>query len=1257
MQVRLLLLILVAVLPFLAIIVNTGIEQRAEAVAAAEGLALRTAQQIATRQREMVSHVHQLVEGLAQAPEIRDLRSPSECSAWLARIATLNQLYADVFIAGRDGRMVCRSKSFEGVVDVADRAYFRRALERRDFSIGDFNLSRFTGKPIVVFAHPVFDGNDEITGVVGLAAEPAAFDALLRETFLPEGSVVTILDRRGVILARLPDPDGLAGRTIPELAQFESAIVDARPLVMESMWLDQIPRISAIVPVLSTFGDLYVRVGIPTAVVQASASAVVRRNLELFAGAAILVLMLGWLAARYLVLRPVRDLSETARRLGSGDLGARCNLPADGGELGELARTLNDMAHHIEGSMTKLAAAGQEVRRSNRALRVLNAVTDVVARAVDERQLMEDICRTAVDTGGYRMAWVGLALQDIVKTVRPFAHAGYEAGFLDLIAITWADTEDGQGPSATAIRSGRTCVVRNIATDPRFALQRKEAQRRGYASALSIPLGNQNAFGVLTVFAGDADAFDGEETSLLEKAAEELVFGIHNLRMRAAGRAAETALELRNCAIDASHNGLAIYRYTPPAGIVSANPALRKLAPSLAESASMDLQALSQAGFDPRGWEQLCGLLAARREGEVMLCLERDAGDTVWLETSVTLVERENHGIDHAVLEFRDITERHRYQEQLAHQANHDVLTGLPNRNLLVDRLQQALSQAARAGQTLFVLWLDVDRFQIVDDSFGRAVADAALVNIGQRLLEAADGCSTVARLGGDEFVLIADRLPSQQAVVSLANRLLERLRQPLGVGEKELRLTASIGVAESCATAPEVDAVLRNANVAMFRAKEVGRDTFCFYDSSMNARATSRLHLEIELRRAIERGELALAYQPKVDLLTGEITGVEALCRWRHPESGMVSPGEFIPIAEESGLILPIGRWVLETACAQMRQWLDAGLDCRRMAVNVSPVQFFRDDLVTEVSGLLSRFRLQPASLMLEITESTLTTDPPRAIAMMRHLKAVGVKLAIDDFGTGYSSLSALKHYPIDYLKVDRAFITDLTTNATDAAIAVSIVSLAHSLNYRVIAEGVETEGQLLYLRGRGCDEMQGYHFSPPVFPEVLSEMLTAGQRLAFPAQTDLLERTLLLVDDEPSMQSALRRVLWREGYTLLFASNAPEALDLLARHSVAVVISDFRMPGMDGIQFLDRVRVLHPKTIRVVLSGYSDIKVVTDAINRGAVFRFLHKPWDNRELLEAIRAAFERFELEVANVTAAGDATIARSEDPRRSETSAAL
>ncbi|NMG31779.1 EAL domain-containing protein [Aromatoleum evansii] len=1053
MHVRLLLLVLAAVLPSIAIILDMGLEQRREARASSERLALATARQVATRQRDMVSYAHAALQGLAEAPEIGALHSTRDCSRWLSRVASLGELYSDLFVFDRSGEMLCSAKPVAGRVNVADRAYFRRAVERRDFAIGEFIVSRLTGRPIVVFAHPVFDEHDDISAIVALVAEPPKFESLLRDQWLPDGSVVTIVDSEGAILARLPDPDALAGRTIPELAEFKAAIVEDREALFESVWLDQVPRATAIVPVLSVHGDLYVRVGIPTALAQAQAAQVLRHNLLLALALTALVSALGWVAAQRLVLRRVRDLADTARRIGAGELQARCALPPDGGELGELGGTLDDMAAQIEESMTRLRTAAEEIR-------------------------------------------------------------------------------------------------------------------------------------------------------------------------------------LRNSAIDASRNGLMIYRYASPGCVVSANPALLALlAITPADLHAADLSDLGRRGFEPGAWEQLEGLLAARREGEVALRLTRAEEDVVWLEAGVSLVASDGQGADHAVIEFRDVTERLRHEEQLAHRANHDALTGLPNRNLLLDRLQQVLAHAAR-NDAFFVLWLNVDRFKVVHDSFGRAVADATLADIARRLAVAAQGCSTVARMTNDEFVLLADQLPGRQAVVSLANRLLEAVRQPIMAGGEELHLTASIGVAECGDAGQDADALLRNACVAMNRAKETGRDTVCFYDATMNARAAPRLRLELELRRAVERDELYLEYQPKVDLLTGAVVGCEALCRWRHAELGMVSPGEFIPVAEESGLILPIGHWVLESACARMRDWLDTGVACPRVAVNVSALQFLRDDLVAEVSALLSRFRLDGGTLMLEITESTLMREPERAIKMMRSLKALGVRLAIDDFGTGYSSLGMLKRFPLDYLKIDRAFITDLTTNASDAAIAVSIIALARSLNLRVIAEGVETEGQMLYLRGRGCDEMQGCHFSPPLAPESFADMLAGGRTMPLPVQKDLPERTLLLVDDEPSIQSAVRRILRREGYTLLFAANPAEALELLARHPVGVVISDFRMPGMDGVQFLDKVRGLYPQSVRMILSGYADVEMITGAINRGAVFRFLHKPWDDRELLEAVRDAFERFELEVVAI-----------------------
>ncbi|NMF88214.1 EAL domain-containing protein [Aromatoleum petrolei] len=1051
MHVRLLLLVVLAALPSLGIIANADLVQRQEALAASGRLALLSAEQLAMRYQDMIRHAHEVLNGVARAPEVRTFRNESECHDWLARVATLNPLYGDLFVAAPDGKLVCRSQPFATAINIADRSYFRRAVASRAFAVGDYSFSRVTGKPVVVFALPVLDERGVVVAVVGLGAPPVAFERMLRKTSLPGNSVITVVDSEGIILARWPDPDGIAGNAIPELAEFKTAIRDANALTVESVWLDGVTRTTAIVPIMRSADDLYVRVGIPTAVAQAAANAVVRRNLILLGGASLLVILFGWFSARHLVLRRVQDLAETARRLGSGDLRARCSLPPDEGELGDLARGLNEMAGHIQDAMAKLQAADEEVR-------------------------------------------------------------------------------------------------------------------------------------------------------------------------------------LRDRAIQSSRNGILIYRYGSPAGIVCTNPALLTLlAAGGANLVGASLSSVAAWGFDHEGWEQLLALLFAQREGEIALSLSRGAQEVVWLEAGVTLVKGGEHGFSHAVIELRDITERHHYVKQLAYQANHDELTGLPNRNLLNDRLEQALAHAAHNSGCVHVLWLDVDRFHVVHDSFGRRVADRTLVAISRRIMAIASECGTIARLAHDEFVLVSEPVIGQQGVISLANRVLETLRQPIVVDGREFCLTVSVGIAESSGPEQDVDSLLRNANIAALRAKAMGRDTFCLYSSTMNERAADKLRLEIELRRAIERNELFLVYQPKVDLLTGEIVGSEALCRWRHAELGAVPPSEFIAVAERSGLILAVGRWVLETACAQMRAWLDTGIDCRRMAVNVSALQFYRDDLVSDISALLGRYRLDPHSLMLEITESTLMGDPERAIATMQRLKALEVKLAIDDFGTGYSSLSTLQRFPIDYLKIDRAFISDLTTSASNAAIAVSIISLAHSLNLRVIAEGVETEGQLLYLRGRACDEMQGYFYAPPVSPEHLSTMIAERQWLEFPVQKDLPERTLLLVDDEPSVRSALRRLLRREGYTLLFAGDAAEAFDLLARHAVGVVISDYRMPGMDGIRFLDKVRGLYPETVRMVLSGYSNVNVITEAINRGAVFRYLHKPWNDRELMESVRDAFERFEVRV--------------------------
>jgi EAL domain-containing protein (putative c-di-GMP-specific phosphodiesterase class I)/ActR/RegA family two-component response regulator len=381
-------------------------------------------------------------------------------------------------------------------------------------------------------------------------------------------------------------------------------------------------------------------------------------------------------------------------------------------------------------------------------------------------------------------------------------------------------------------------------------------------------------------------------------------------------------------------------------------------------------------------------------------------------------------------------------------------------------------------------------------------------------------------------------------------------------------------------------------------------------------------------LRRALDLGELVVYYQPQLSLRTGEIIGAEALVRWQHPERGLVMPGEFIALAENCGLILPLGEWVLRTACAQNKAWQDAGLTPVTVAVNMSAHQFAAQDVVKMAAAILAETGLGAHYLELELTESAVMADAESFIKTTEQLKGLSITLSIDDFGTGFSSLSYLKRFAIDRLKVDQSFVRDIISDPNSAAIALAIISLAHSLKLSAIAEGVETEAQLNFLRRRNCDEMQGYYFSRPVKAAEFEKMLRDRRKLEFAATEPASNRTLLLVDDEPGILSSLKRLFRREGYVILAADSGMAGLELLANNVVDVVISDARMPEMDGGEFLGKVREMYPDVVRMMLSGYTDLKAVTTAVNRGELFAFLTKPWDDTELMETIRDAFRHSE-----------------------------
>jgi diguanylate cyclase (GGDEF)-like protein/PAS domain S-box-containing protein len=600
-------------------------------------------------------------------------------------------------------------------------------------------------------------------------------------------------------------------------------------------------------------------------------------------------------------------------------------------------------------------------------------------------------------------------------------------------------------------------------------------------------------------------------------------------------------------------------------------------------------------------------------------------GQALPLEVSCAPI-REDGQLAGAVVTLQDRSERKRYLAELERKSNYDDLTGLPNRNLLNDRLAQAIARTGKEG-LVAVLTINLDRFNSINDSLGREAGDAVLSEVARRLAGLVPQTHTLARLDADEFVLTAN-VADPDAAARLAQPILDAVTKPFLHGAHNFFLTGSIGIAVFPKDGENSEALLRNAAAAMVMAKSGGGNRFVFYTTAMNARSLERLELENGLRRALDQNELVVFYQPQLSLRTGEIIGAEALVRWQHPEQGLVMPGVFIPLAEASGLIIPLGEWVLRAACQQNKAWQDAGLPPVTVAVNMSARQFAAQDMVKLAASILKSTGLGANYLELELTESAVMADAEAFIHATEELKDLSITLSIDDFGTGFSSLSYLQRFAIDRLKIDQSFVREITSNANSAAIALAIISLAHNLKLSVIAEGVETEAQLNFLRRRDCDEMQGYFFSKPVPADAFEKMLREQRKLTFASGAELPSRTLLLVDDEPSILASLKRLFRREGYGILTAESGQQGLELLASNEVGVVISDARMPGMDGGEFLGKVREMYPQVVRMMLSGYTDLKAVTTAVNRGELFCFLTKPWDDAELVDTVRDAFRHFE-----------------------------
>ncbi|MET1115763.1 MAG: EAL domain-containing protein [Comamonas sp.] len=615
----------------------------------------------------------------------------------------------------------------------------------------------------------------------------------------------------------------------------------------------------------------------------------------------------------------------------------------------------------------------------------------------------------------------------------------------------------------------------------------------------------------------------------------------------------------------------------------------------------------------PQRWRELSERGALRFETSI----RHHAGHEIPADVSVSLVTSDTETFAHVCID--DLRERRAAERRIRQLLQFDELTGLPNRQLLFERLGATLQTSS---QTV-VMVLELDRFKRINEGLGPDAGDAVLREVAKRISATVRSIDLVARRDGDAFVIVMPDL--QLAALHTAQALLDGIARPMWIEGHEIHITCSIGIATAPADGHHADTLLRRASAALHQAKLQGRNQAAVYAGAPHDDDPERLALETALRHALRDEQFDLHYQPQVDLVHGRIVGVEALLRWQHPTLGRIAPDRFIPIAEETGLIVAIGDWVLRRAIEQAAAWQRAGLPPLRMAVNLSARQLLQPELARRIESLLAMAGLDPRLFGVEVTESMLIANFDQAVQHLQALRALGVEVSLDDFGTGYSSLSYLRRLPVDVVKIDRSLVPDVTAQAEDVSITRAIITMAHQLQMKVLAEGVESEGQAVLLAANQCDQMQGYWFSAAQPAAAIEAMLRDGRQID-PALFDRRsrQRTLLLVDDEENIVAALRRLLRSEGWLVLSASSAEQALELLARHEVDVILSDHRMPGMTGVELLRRARQLYPDTLRLVLSGYTELQSITDAINEGAIYKFLAKPWDDEQLRAHLREAF---------------------------------
>lgn len=786
-----------------------------------------------------------------------------------------------------------------------------------------------------------------------------------------------------------------------------------------------------------------------------------------------------WLARR--LTRSLYHLMKVTSAIEQGRHDVRSTISNEG-EVGKLAHGFNRMVDALSDSELKLG-------RLNQFYAAWAECSEIIVRENNEPILLNSICQILANRVPFELVWIGVPEED--GWIYPVASGGAGLDYLSEIKISIdAKIAEGKGPLGTAIREGVPTIVNDFLSDKKPAYWVPLATKYNYHSVAAFPIFKQGRpYGGIAVYSAVPDFFNAELITLINGLADDISFALTKLELERQKLADVIKLEQAAQVFEHSKEGILVTDANK--NIISVNKSFTEITGFTPEDAiGQNPRLLSSGRHDAIFFKQMWSVLTTTGSWQGEIWNRRKNGEIYPESLTIICVKGDDGAVINYISIFGDISERKRSEERIQQLAHYDVLTGLPNRVLFSDRLEQSLINAQRNQLKVALLFLDLDRFKQINDTLGHDIGDELLKMVAQRLLSCVREQDTLSRQGGDEFIAV---LPDADAVGAelVAAKMLEAIIQPYKINQHELRISSSIGIAVYPDQAQEAESLIKYADVAMYQAKDSGRNKYLRFDPSMNTSSHERLQLENSLRTAVERQELRLYYQPQIDLINGRIIGCEALVRWQHPELGMISPATFIPLAEETGLIMPISDWVLEEALRQARAWRDAGLPEITVAVNLSALQFRQRILNEQVGTLLKKYDLPPHVLDLELTESILMQGIDSALSMLHELTIMGVGLSIDDFGTGYSSLSYLKRFPIQKLKIDQSFVRDITTDSNDATMVKTIILMAHSLKLHVIAEGVETEAQADFLRASGCEQAQGYLFGRPVPADEFTQLL----------------------------------------------------------------------------------------------------------------------------------------------------------------------